>query len=140
MLEALVRRLETRGVAVVRARARDVVVRDGRAAAVATTVGDLDADVVVCAVDPRRLPALAGYVRRTMPAIPPATTYVGLEGDVRDLPHEVVRARRPDAGGAHPRPGARRSSRLDDPAAGVAATRIRSPLWRGTGSTSASRW
>ena len=90
MLGALVRRLQTRGVAVVHARAKDIVVRDGRAAAVATTVGDLDADVVVCAVDPRRLPALAGYVRRTMPTLPAATTYVGLEGDVRDLPHEVV--------------------------------------------------
>jgi phytoene dehydrogenase-like protein len=44
----------------------------------------------VCAVDPRRLPALTGYVRRTMPAIPAATTYLGLAGDVRDLPHEVV--------------------------------------------------
>ena len=31
----------------------------------------LDADVVVCAIDPRRLPALAPYVERTMPAIPP---------------------------------------------------------------------
>jgi phytoene dehydrogenase-like protein len=77
-------------VAVVHGRARDVIVRDGRAAGVATTVGDLDADVVVCAVDPRRLPALAEYVLRTMPAIPAATTYVGLEGDARDLPHELV--------------------------------------------------
>ena len=46
--------------------------------------------MVVCAVDPRRLPALAAYVRRTMPAIPPGVGHVGLEGDVRDLPHEVV--------------------------------------------------
>lgn len=90
MLAALVRRLETRGVAVVHARARDVVLRDGRVTAVSTTVGDLDADVVVCAVDPRRLPALAEYVRHTMPAIPAATTYLGLEGDVRELPHELV--------------------------------------------------
>jgi phytoene dehydrogenase-like protein len=90
LLQALVRRTGTRGVTVVHGRARDVVVRDGRAAGVATTVGDLDADVVVCAVDPRRLPALAEYVLRTMPAIPAATTYVGLEGDARDLPHELV--------------------------------------------------
>jgi phytoene dehydrogenase-like protein len=90
LLEALVRRLETRRVAVVRARVHDIVVREGRAAAVTTTVGELDADVVVCAVDPRGLPALAGLVRHTTVAIPAATTYVGLEGEVRDLPHELV--------------------------------------------------
>ena len=61
------------GSQVVTARATDVVVRDGRAVAVATASGDLDADVVVCAVDPRRLPALAPYVARTTPAIPPVT-------------------------------------------------------------------
>jgi UDP-galactopyranose mutase len=90
MLDALVRRLMTRKVEVVRGRARDVVVRAGRAAGVTTTAGDLDADVVVCAFDPRGLPALASYVGRTMPAIPAATSYLGLEGDVRDLPHELV--------------------------------------------------
>jgi UDP-galactopyranose mutase len=90
LVEALVRRLDTRKVAVVRGRARDVVVREGRAAGVTTTAGDLDADVVVCAVDPRTLPALAGTVRRTTPAIPAATTYLGLAGEVRDLPHELV--------------------------------------------------
>jgi UDP-galactopyranose mutase len=88
--DALVRRLATRRVSLVRARATDVVVRDGRAAAVATTGGDLDADVVVCAVDPRGLPALAAYVARTMPALPPVLCHVGLEGEVRDLPHELV--------------------------------------------------
>jgi hypothetical protein len=67
-----------------------VVLREGRAVAVATTAGDLAAEVVVCAVDPRGLPALASYVARTMPAIPPAMTFLGLEGDVRDLPHELV--------------------------------------------------
>jgi UDP-galactopyranose mutase len=90
LLDALVRRLDTRKVTVVRGRVRDVVVRDGRAVAVATTAGDLDADVVVCAVDPRSLPALAGSVRRTTPAIPAAATYVGVAGQVRDLPHELV--------------------------------------------------
>jgi UDP-galactopyranose mutase len=44
----------------------------------------------VCAVDPRRLPALAGSVRRTTPAVPAATTLLGLEGELRDLPHELV--------------------------------------------------
>jgi len=66
------------------------VLRDGRAVGVRTADGDLDADAVVCAIDPRRLPALAGLVHRTMPAIPPVVAHVGLEGDVPDLPHEVV--------------------------------------------------
>jgi len=88
--DALVRRLATRNVEVLTARADDVVVRDRRAAAVATSEGELGADVVVCAIDPRRLPALAPYVARTMPAIPPAMTFVGLDGEVRDLPHELV--------------------------------------------------
>jgi phytoene dehydrogenase-like protein len=88
--DVLVGRLDARKVQVVRARAADVVVREGRAVAVATDDGELAADVVVCAVDPRRLPALAPYVARTMPAIPPAMTFLGLEGDVRDLPHELV--------------------------------------------------
>ena len=90
MLAALVRRLGTRRVEVVRARVVDVVVRGGRVAGVRTSTGDLDADVVVCAIDPRRLPALADSVRGTTPAIPAATTYLGLEGEVRDLPHELV--------------------------------------------------
>jgi UDP-galactopyranose mutase len=70
--------------------ARDIVVREGRAVGVATSAGDLDADVVVCAVDPRGLPALADHVRRTMPALPPVVSHLGLVGDVPDLPHEVV--------------------------------------------------
>jgi UDP-galactopyranose mutase len=90
LLEALVRRLGTRGVDVVADRAVDIVVRNGRAAAVTTSRGELDADVVVCAVDPRRLPALAPFVARTTPAIPPWVCHVGLEGEVRDLPHELV--------------------------------------------------
>lgn len=70
--------------------ASDLVVRDGRVVAVRTPDGDLDADVVVVAVDPRRLPALATYVRRTQPALPPVVCHVGLRGAVPDLPHEVV--------------------------------------------------
>ena len=93
LLDTVVERLGTRRVSVVPATARDVVVRDGRAVAVATSAGDLDAEVVVCAVDPRRLPVLAEHVRRTTPAIPAATSYLGLEGldgPVRELPHELV--------------------------------------------------
>lgn len=88
--DALVRRLETRRVTVVPARADDVVVRDRRAVAVSTAAGEIDADVVVCAVDARRLPSLAHLVARTMPVIPPLQCHVGLEGEVRDLPHELV--------------------------------------------------
>jgi phytoene dehydrogenase-like protein len=88
---ALVDRLDTREVTVERGTTvLDVVVRKGRAVGVRTSAGDLDADAVVCAVDPRRLPALAGFVRRSMPAIPPVVCHVGLEGDLPDLPHEVV--------------------------------------------------
>jgi len=88
--DVLLGRLDTRRVQVVRARVADVVVRQGRAVGVATDGGELAAEVVVCAVDPRRLPALAPYVVRTTPAIPPAMTFLGLDGDVRDLPHELV--------------------------------------------------
>jgi UDP-galactopyranose mutase len=88
---ALTNRLVTRKVTVeTGTAATDLVVRDGRVAAVRTDAGDVAADVVVCAIDPRRLPTLAGHVRRTMPAIPPVVSYLGLEGDVPDLPHEVV--------------------------------------------------
>lgn len=88
---ALTARLATRGVTVLTGtNATDVAVRAGRAVAVETSVGPLDADVVVCAVDPRRLPALAAHVRRTMPAIPPVVCHLGLGVEVPDLPAEIV--------------------------------------------------
>ncbi|GAB3768245.1 UDP-galactopyranose mutase [Nocardioides ginsengisegetis] len=88
---ALAERLVTRQVTVLTGTdVRDIVLRGGRAVAVATDAGEIAADAVVCAVDPRRLPALAPHVVRTMPAIPPVVSYLGLEGDVPDLPHEVV--------------------------------------------------
>src|SRR5262245_29665494 len=86
LLDALVRRLETRKVAVEQARARDIVVRDDRAVAVATTAGELDADVVVCAVNPRTLQVLAWSGRRKVPEVPDATTIHGMTAAVRDLP------------------------------------------------------
>jgi len=89
--DLLVERLATRGVTVVRdGAASDLVVREGRVAAVATALGEVAADVVVCAVDPRRLPTLAPYVERTMPALPPVVSHLGIEGDLADLPHETV--------------------------------------------------
>ena len=88
---AMAGRLGTRGVTVLTdTPAVDLVVRAGRVAAVRTPTGEVAADVVVVAIDPRRLPALASYVKRTMPAIPPVLVHVGLEGDVPDLPHEVA--------------------------------------------------
>jgi UDP-galactopyranose mutase len=74
--------------------ATDLVVRDGRVVAVQVAAGEVDADRVVVAIDPRRLPALASYVVRTVPAFPPVVCHVGLEDipgrELPDLPHEVV--------------------------------------------------
>lgn len=88
---AMADRLALRGVTVLTGtEALDLVLEGGRVAAVRTAGGEVDADQVVVAIDPRRLPALASYVRRTMPAIPPVVCHVGLTGEVPDLPHEVV--------------------------------------------------
>jgi len=88
---ALASRLRTRGVRVVLdSEVRDLVLEGGRVRAVTTAMGPIDADVVVCAIDPRRVPALAGLVRRTMPAIPPVVCHLGLEAGLPDLPDEVV--------------------------------------------------
>lgn len=84
-------RLKTRGVTVITdTAATDLVIEENRVVAVRTDSGDHAADSVVVAIDPRRLPALAKHVERTMPVIPPVTSYVGLTGEVPDLPAEVV--------------------------------------------------
>ncbi len=91
LADVLAERLRTRRVQVeLGTRARDLVLREGRVAAVATEQGEVEAEVVVLAVDPRLLPATAAHVARTMPAIPPVVCHLGLEGPVPDLPHEVV--------------------------------------------------
>lgn len=91
LADVLAARLETRGVTVVtNSPARDLVLEDGRVVAVRVDDGTVDADHVVCAIDPRRLPALASYVARTMPSIPPSTCHIGVVGEVPDLPAEVV--------------------------------------------------
>jgi phytoene dehydrogenase-like protein len=66
------------------------VLSNGRAVGVETDSGLVEAEAVVCAIDPRRLPSLEPEVRRTMPAMPPVVCHVGLRGDLPDLPHEVV--------------------------------------------------
>ncbi|WP_183095468.1 phytoene desaturase family protein [Nocardioides stalactiti] len=91
IVDLLEKRLETRGVTVLTGSpARDLVVREGRVAAVRVEAGEIDVDAVVVAVDPRRLPALAPVVERTMPAIPPVVAHLGLVGDLPDLPAELV--------------------------------------------------
>lgn len=91
LAEAMTKRLRERRVDVrLDMPVRDLLVREGRAAGVDTDKGAVDAEVVVCAVDPRRLPALAPFVRRTTPALPPVVTHLGLRGEVPSLPHEVV--------------------------------------------------
>ncbi|MDH2416719.1 NAD(P)/FAD-dependent oxidoreductase [Nocardioides sp. CER19] len=88
---ALADRMTTRRVAVhTSTPALDLVLRGGRAVAVRTSEGEVDADAVVVATDPRRLPALAPYAGRSMPAIPPFIVHLGLSGDVPDLPAELV--------------------------------------------------
>jgi phytoene dehydrogenase-like protein len=89
--DALVSRLETRGVTVLLSTpALDLELSGGRVVGVRTEQGIVDADQVVCAIDPRRLPALNPAVERTMPAIPPVVCHIGVVGPVPELPHEVV--------------------------------------------------
>ncbi|WP_028658828.1 phytoene desaturase family protein [Nocardioides insulae] len=97
LADALTRRLTTRRVEVLTGvEARDLVTRSGRVAAVSTTAGDLDADAVVVAIDPRLLPALAGPLRRSLPATPPTVLHLGLRQDpaaraaLPVLEHETV--------------------------------------------------
>lgn len=81
--DALARRLTTRKVDVrTSTPARDLVVRTGRVQAVVTDDGEVEADVVVCAVDPRRLPALRRWTRRSRSTTVPRLTHLGLHGDL----------------------------------------------------------
>jgi UDP-galactopyranose mutase len=91
LADVLAARLRTRGVTVLTGSpALDLVVEGGRATGVRLASGVVEADHVVCAIDPRRLPVLAPLVVRTMPAIPPTVCHVGIVGEVPDLPAEVV--------------------------------------------------
>lgn len=90
LTDALAARMTTRAVTVlVGTQASDLILREGRVSAVSTSAGELDADVVVVAIDPRRLPALRRYVEHTLPAIPSAVTHLGL-AQTPELPAEVV--------------------------------------------------
>jgi UDP-galactopyranose mutase len=91
LAQALTARLATRKVTVETGlTVRDLVLRAGRVAGVATAQGDLDADAVVLAIDPRMLPTTAPLVERTMPALPPVVVHIGLTGEVPDVGHELV--------------------------------------------------
>jgi phytoene dehydrogenase-like protein len=87
----LAKRLAERRVTVLTSTtALDVEMGTDGPTSVLTDQGRVEAERVVVAVDPRRLPALRSHVGRTMPAIPPTVTHLGLSGDVPDLPREVV--------------------------------------------------
>ncbi|BBH18315.1 phytoene desaturase [Nocardioides baekrokdamisoli] len=87
---SLADRMQTRNVAVhLGTPVQDVVVRDNAAVAVALDGGEADADAVVVATDPRRFPALERLTTQTLPAIPPAITWIELDAPL-DLPPEVV--------------------------------------------------
>ena len=91
LADVLAARLRTRGVTVLLGTpALDLEVAGDRVTGVRTPEAVLPADRVVCAIDPRRLPALARHVERTMPAIPPVVCHIGIVGPVPELPHEVV--------------------------------------------------
>lgn len=94
---ALAARLVTRGVTVhTDTPVADLLVRSGRVQGVATAAGAHPAEVVVTAVDPQRLPALARHTRRTTPTQPPTVTHVGVQGDLAELAHETVLHGTPD--------------------------------------------
>lgn len=81
LAEALGERLRVRRVDVrLRARVEDLVVAHGRVTGVRVGGDRQPADAVVCAVDPRTLPALASYVARSRPAPLPTVTHLGLVG------------------------------------------------------------
>ena len=90
LASSLAERMQTRQVEVhLNTPVRDVVVRDNTAVAVALDGGEADADAVVVATDPRRLPSLERMNTPTLPAIPPAVTWLELDSPL-DLPAEVV--------------------------------------------------
>ena len=91
LAELLTKRLGERRVTVLTdTTAKDLVMGPSGPTAVATSIGTVGCDKVVVAVDPRRLPALRRFVERSMPAIPPLVTHVGLSEEVPGMPAEFV--------------------------------------------------
>jgi UDP-galactopyranose mutase len=90
LADAMTKRLSERRVDVrLGTSALDVRLEGGRAVAVETEHGSIEADVVVCATDPRSLPALGAKAPRTRSTMPPVVCHLGISGSA-DLPHEVV--------------------------------------------------
>ncbi|WGL53845.1 FAD-dependent oxidoreductase [Nocardioides sp. BP30] len=94
MAGVLEQRLATRGVDVHTSTvATDVVLREGRVAAVTlsgpTGEVELATEMVVAAIDPRRLPVTERYAERTLPAMPPQIVHLGL-ADGPELPAAEV--------------------------------------------------
>jgi phytoene dehydrogenase-like protein len=88
---ALVSRLQTRGVTVLTdTPAVDLLVRRGRAQGVITASGEIGAEVVICAIDPSRLPQLRRHVRGLRATIPPAVTHIAFSGDPLPFSSECV--------------------------------------------------
>lgn len=98
LARALAARVATRGVDVrLGEPVVDLALRGGRAVGVRCASGVLDAEVVVCACDPRRIPALAPYAGRRRVVRPPAATLLGLDADGLDRPApQLVLHGRPD--------------------------------------------
>ncbi len=91
VLDTLEARLTTRKVAVaLGTTVLDVEVRNNTATGVLTSEGRIGADVVVVAVDPRGLPALAQHASRTSPAPALRTTLLGLRPGAATLTDETV--------------------------------------------------
>jgi phytoene dehydrogenase-like protein len=91
LADLLTKRLVERKVTVLTGTtAKDVEMGSSGPVGVRTTTGTIEADKVVVAVDPRRIPSLKRYVNRSMPAIPPVVTHLGLSEEVPDLPPEFV--------------------------------------------------
>ena len=95
LAEALTTRLRERRVDVRTGTTVDDLVLEGSTVTGVHTsaesgTGTVEADVVVVAVDPRRLPSLAPYVERTTPAVPPVVTHLGLAAGAPGIAHEVV--------------------------------------------------
>lgn len=81
LADVLTARLATRRVDVrTSTPVRDLVVRDGRVHAVVTDAGEMEAQAVVCAVDPRQFPAVRRWTRRTRATTLPRITHLGLSG------------------------------------------------------------
>lgn len=78
---ALTRRLATRRVEVhTGAAVDDVMIAGGRVTGVVARGERVEADIVVCAVDPRALPSLRHQTRRIRSTTLPWVTHVGLDG------------------------------------------------------------